>query len=31
MHGFKKKTDKISKKEIAKAENFRVDYFKNKS
>ena len=29
-HGFKKKTDKIAKKEIYKAENIRIEYFKNK-
>ncbi len=30
-HGFKKKTDKIAKKEINKAESIRTEYFKNKS
>ena len=30
-HGFKKKTDKISKREIKKAETIRNQYFKNKS
>ena len=29
-HGFKKKTDKVAKKEILKAENIRIQYFKNK-
>lgn len=29
-HGFKKKTDKVAKKEIQKAENIRDEYFKNK-
>jgi phage-related protein len=29
-HGFKKKTDKVAKKEIQKAENIRIQYFKNK-
>lgn len=29
-HGFKKKTDKVAKKEITKAENIRIQYFKNK-
>lgn len=28
-HGFKKKTDKINKREIQKAENIRIEYFKN--
>ena len=30
-HGFKKKTDKVAKKEIAKAEKTRKEYFKSKS
>lgn len=30
-HGFKKKSDKIAKKEILKAEKIRLEYFKNKS
>ena len=30
-HGFKKKTDKIAKKEIQKADKIRIQYFKNKS
>jgi phage-related protein len=30
-HGFKKKTDKVAKKEILKAEKIRIQYFKNKS
>ena len=30
-HGFKKKTDKVAKKEIDKAEKIRIQYFKNKS
>ena len=30
-HGFKKKTDKVAKKEIQKAEKIRAEYFKNKS
>ena len=29
-HGFKKKTDKVAKKEIQKADNIRIEYFKNK-
>jgi len=29
-HGFKKKTDKVAKKEIQKAEKIRTEYFKNK-
>ena len=29
-HGFKKKTDKVAKKEIHKAEKIRIQYFKNK-
>jgi len=29
-HGFKKKTNKVAKKEILKAENIRIQYFKNK-
>ena len=29
-HGFKKKTDKVAKKEIKKADNIRTQYFKNK-
>lgn len=29
-HGFKKKTDKIARKEIQKAESIRFKYFKNK-
>ena len=29
-HGFKKKTDKIAKREIQKAEKIRIEYFKNK-
>lgn len=30
-HGFIKKTDKVSSKEIDKAENIRIQYFKEKS
>lgn len=30
-HGSKKKTDKIAKKEISKAEKIRIQYFNNKS
>lgn len=30
-HGFKKKTDKVAKKEIMKAEKIRIEYYKNKS
>ncbi len=29
-HGFKKKTEKVAKKEIKKAENIRIQYFENK-
>lgn len=29
-HGFKKKTDKIAKKELLKAEKIRIKYFENK-
>jgi len=29
-HGFKKKTDKIAKREIQKADKIRIEYFKNK-
>ena len=29
-HGFKKKTNKINKREIVKAEKIRLEYFKNK-
>ena len=29
-HGFRKKTNKVAKKEILKAENIRIQYFKNK-
>jgi len=29
-HGFKKKTDKVAKKEIQKANNIRIQYFENK-
>ena len=29
-HGFKKKTDKIAKREIQKADKIRIQYFKNK-
>ena len=29
-HGFKKKTDKVAKREIQKAEKIRIEYFKNK-
>jgi len=29
-HGFKKKTDKVAKKEIEKADKIRIQYFKNK-
>ena len=29
-HGFKKKTDKVAKKEILKADKIRIDYFKSK-
>lgn len=28
-HGFKKKTNKVNKREIQKAENIRIEYFKN--
>ena len=30
-HGFKKKTDKVAKKEIQKADKIRIQYFENKS
>ncbi len=30
-HGFKKKTDKVAKKELLKAEKIRIQYFINKS
>ncbi len=30
-HGFKKKTDRVGKREIQKAENIRIQYFKDKS
>lgn len=30
-HGYKKKTDKVAKKEIEKADKIRIQYFKNKS
>ena len=30
-HGFKKKTDKVAKKEIQKADKIRIEYFKNKN
>jgi phage-related protein len=29
-HGFKKKTDKVNKREILKADKIRIQYFKNK-
>jgi len=29
-HGFKKKTDKVARREIQKAENIRTQYFQNK-
>lgn len=29
-HGFKKKTEKVAKKELLKAEKIRIQYFKNK-
>ena len=30
-HGFKKKTDKVNKREILKADKIRLEYFKNKN